>query len=412
MPAWPPKRRAPAAGGTRQARARIRAWLCLLPLAAALPPIPAGAQPLPQDPYLEHLPPPPRAAPVLRRVELGPTGKRYPFALYASLGLEQPALLRNVRRVVIVIHDERRDAARTYESATTLYAGNRARADDTLVLAPRFPNPVEAGFDGLPAWRRSDWKDGLPSATGRGRPAPVGSFQVLDDLLHHLAAPGRLPNLHEIVLAGHGSGGQMVQRYAVLNNVDESLRSAGLTLSYVVSNPDSYLYLTPERPRADRRGFGRYERGICPTYDQYRYGLDSLPAMFGKPEHARLAARYAGRDVTYLLGSADNNPEQPGLDKTCGAEAQGATRLARGLNYWRYDTRIEDPAAPLMHRAFQVNNAGRGQADLYGSMCGVQALMGPGAAAVPNAPLCTALRPASPASPVSSASPDTSGTRH
>ena len=37
--------------------------------------------------------------------------------------------------------------------------------------------------------------------------------------------------------------------------------------------------------------------------------------------------RYASREVIYLLGGADNNPEHRLLDKTCGAEAQGATRL-------------------------------------------------------------------------------------
>ncbi|WP_260986354.1 hypothetical protein [Bordetella genomosp. 13] len=371
---------------------RLQALVLSALLATALLHGPASAQPLPQDPYLEHLPPPPRAAPKWRRVDLGPAGKRYPFPIYASIRLDQPKALRNVRRVVIVIHDDRRDAARALESATGLYAGNRERAADTLVLAPKFPSAVEAGFNGLPAWRRGDWKDGQPSGTQRGRPGPVGAFQVLDDLLRDLSAQGRLPLLHEIVLAGHGSGGQMVQRYAVLNGIDESLRASGLALSYVVSNADSYLYLTPDRLRPDGRGFARYERGICPTYDQYRYGLDSLPPALGKPDRVRLAARYAARSVTYLFGGADNNPEQPGLDKTCGAEAQGATRLSRGLNYWRYDTRGDQRVAPLTHRAFEVGNAGHGDADLYGSSCGVQALMGAGAVTQANAPACIALK--------------------
>lgn len=372
---------------------RARALAAMAILAAMLAPGASfAAQPLPQDPYLEHLPPPARAAPKWRRVELGSAGKRYPFPVYASRRLDQPRQLRTVRRVVIVVHDDRRDAARTYESASDLYAGNRDRADDTLVLAPKFPSAVDAAFSGLPAWRRGDWKDGQPSTALRGRPGPVGAFQVLDDLLRDLTAPGRLPLLHEVVLAGHGAGGQMVQRYAVLNNIDESLRAAGVAVTYVVANADSYLYLTPDRARADGRGFARYERGICPTYDQYRYGLDNLPPALGRGDGARLAARYAARSVTYLFGSADNNPEQPGLDKTCGAEAQGATRLARGLNYWRYDTRDSQRVAPLTHRAFEVGNAGHGEADLYGSVCGVQALMGAGAVPAPNAASCIALK--------------------
>lgn len=374
-------------------RRAVRAAVLLMSSAcAAAPAGQAHAQPAPRerDPYIEHLPPPPRAVPAWQRVELGAAGKRYPYAIYASRRLDKPAQLRAVRRVIIAVHDDRRDGAQAYEAITALYAGNRERADDTLVLAPKFPSAIEAGFGGLPAWRRGDWKDGQPSAVGRGRPPAVGAFQVMDDLLRDLAAAGRLPALREIVLAGHGSGGQMVQRYAVLNGVDEALRENGLALSYVVSNADSYLYLTPERPRADGRGFARYERGICPNYDQYRYGLDALPPMLGKPERARLAARYGGRTVVYLFGTADNNPEQPGLDKSCGAEAQGATRLARGLNYWRY---LTQPGQRLAggQRAYEVSNAGHGGAHLYGSTCAVQALMGAGAVPAPSASGCMPL---------------------
>lgn len=367
--------------------ALLMAFACI-----AAPGSPSYAQPASgeRDPYIEHLPPAPRAAPAWQRIELGGAGRRYPFAIYASRQLDQPAQLRAVRRVIIAVHDDRRDAAQAYQAVTALYAGNRERADDTLVLAPKFPSAIEAGFGGLPVWRRGDWKDGQASASGNGRPRPVGAFQVMDDVLRDLTTPGRLPALREIVVAGHGSGGQMVQRYAVLNGVDEALRAQGLALSYVVSNADSYLYLTPDRPRPDGRGYARYERGICPNYDQYRYGLDSLPPLLGKPDRARLAARYAGRSVVYLFGSADNNPEQPGLDKSCGAEAQGATRLARGLNYWRYLTQPGHGRA-TSHRAFEVSNAGHGGAHLYRSTCAVQALMGPSAVSSADASRCIPL---------------------
>ena len=145
------------------------------------------------------------------------------------------------------------------------------------------------------------------------------------------------PALAGIVLAGHSGGAQLVQRYAVLNNVDGPLRRDGLALRYVIANPSSYLYLTNERPRPDGKGYAPYERGICPTYNQYKYGTDKLPAYARGQEESRLFVRYAARDVTYLLGGADNNPEHRLLDKTCGAEAQGSTRLARGTAYLQYE---------------------------------------------------------------------------
>jgi hypothetical protein len=355
-----------------------------------------AAQP---DLYADPQPAQTRSAPAWQRVELGARGHRYRIPVYASRRLDAPAALRAVQRIVIVVHDERREAEPPYDAVTALYAGQAEREADTLTIAPRFPGTVDAGFGGMPAWRRAGWMDGLPSVSAPGRPAPVGAYQVLDDLLRELTAPGRLPALHAIVLAGHGGGGQMVQRYAVLNPLDESLRAAGLALTYVVANADSYLYLSPERPTPNGRGYARYERGICPTYDQYRYGLDNLPAALdayeGKLDRARLAARYAQRHVVYLLGGADNNPEDPGLDKGCGAEAQGATRLARGLGYWGHET-ARPPArgAPARasraaHQGFVAVGVGHDEADLYGSACGAQALLGDGDWAVQAA--CVAM---------------------
>jgi len=376
-------------------------WAVLLSAALLAPAAPHAQTALHErDPYIEHLPPPPAAPQVWQRIELGSAGKRYPFPVYASRRLDTPQDLAGIRRVVVVVHDERRDADAAYRAVTQLFGANRARAQDTLVVAPKFPGPVDAGLGAMPAWRRTDWMDGLPSMAAAGRPAAVGAYHVLDDLLRALAAPGRLPALRTIVLAGHGGGAQMAQRYAVLNNLDESLRADGIGLSYVLANADSYLYLSPERPRAGGRGFERYERGICPTYDQFRYGMDSLPAALksyvGKLDRTRLAARYGARRVVYLLGESDNNPEHQGLDKDCGAEAQGATRLTRGTDYWRYETRLATraPASTPAHPAFVATGVGHTEDAMYGSVCGAQALLGaqaqPDSAAAPCRPLARA----------------------
>ena len=89
----------------------------------------------------------------------------------------------------------------------------------------------------MAAWRKASWEEGEDSVQAAGRPAPVSSFQVLDDLLRSLDDRQRLPALAGIVLAGHSGGAQLVQRYAVLNNVDGPLRRDGLALRYVIANP-------------------------------------------------------------------------------------------------------------------------------------------------------------------------------
>ena len=167
-----------------------------------------------------------------------------------------------------------------------------------------------------------------------GRPAPISSFQVLDDLLLRLNDRKTLPALNSIILAGHSGGAQLVQRYAVLTMIDGPIRRGGIDLRYA-----------------------RYERGIRPTYNQYKYGPEQLPAYSKDTEESKLFLRYAARNVTYLLGDADNNPEDRQMDKSRGAEAQGSTRLARGLGYVRYEMlrASQDPKPiTLLHKGLEV----------------------------------------------------------
>ncbi|MBD9380798.1 hypothetical protein IB258_06085 [Achromobacter sp. ACM02] len=365
---------------------------------AALAPLAARAQtPLP-DPYdySETAPAPKRTAPLRwQSVELGKPGHRYKMPVYANRDLAKDDL-RNIKQVVVVIHGVKRDADRYYESVAALLAHNPERARDTLILAPRFSGSIDSGFGGMAAWRKASWEDGEDSVQAAGRPAPVSSFQVLDDLLRSLDDRKRLASLAGIVLAGHSAGGQLVQRYAVLNNIDGPLRRDGLALRYVVANPSSYLYLSNERPRADGKGYAPYERGICPTYNQYKYGPDKLPAYSRETDESKLFVRYAARDVTYLLGGADNNPEDRLLDKTCGAEAQGATRLARGTGYAQYEHVLAARGAKpvtLHRRAFEVAGIGHNNKGMFGSVCGTQALLGDEAQSAEGAAPCEVIKP-------------------
>lgn len=383
----------------RRAPALLPALLpAALAVAAVLAFASAHAQtPLP-DPYDydEATPAPKRAAPLRwQTVELGRPGHRYKMPVYANRDLTKDDL-RGIKQVLIVIHGVKRDADQYFETAAALVADDPARAGDTLVLAPRFSGSIDSGFAGMAAWRKASWEDGQESVQAAGRPAPVASFQVLDDLLRSLNDRKRLPSLTGLVLAGHSAGAQLVHRYAVLNNLDGALRRDGLTLRYVIANPSSYLYLTNERPRADGKGYAPYERGICPTYNQYKYGTDKLPAYARETDDATLFVRYAARDVVYLLGGADNNPEHRLLDKACGAEAQGATRLARGTGYVQYEHVLAARGGKpvnLRHTAFEVGGVGHDGRRMFGSICGVRALLGSDAQASRTAAACDIIKP-------------------
>lgn len=238
----------------------------------------AWAQDAEADPYGDPIVAPRAAPPQWKPLKIDPPGHRYAFPLYSSKNLERDDL-RGIRRLVIVLHGVKRNAASIHGTVTALFAANPERAEDTLVIAPKFASAIDAGFAAMPAWRRASWEDGELSMQARGRPAPVSSLQVLDDLLHELSDSSRLPALRTIVLAGHSGGAQLVQRYAVLNSLDETLRREGLTLQYVVANPSSYLYLSPERPRADGKGHALTSAASAPPTTNTSTAWITCPPM-------------------------------------------------------------------------------------------------------------------------------------
>ncbi len=182
-----------------------------------------------------------------------------------------------------------------------------------------------------------------------------------------------------------------MHRYAVLNNVDEKVRARGIDLRYVVANPSSYLYFTPERPIApDYSRFGAYSTAVCPDYDKYRYGMQDMVPYARGADPMALYRRYMQRQVTYMVGSEDNDPNHRVLDKACGAEAEGPTRLQRARGYWRYERLLATPGLASSHRTFEVVGVGHDQARMFGSQCGAQAVFGTDPAANANTAACRA----------------------
>jgi hypothetical protein len=328
-------------------------------------------------------------APPWQTVELGHAGHRYPFPVYSSLELA-PAKLSRIRHVLVMVHGVDRNADGYYETGAGLLWLNPAALDDTLVVAPRFVSTIDRGFEKMPAWSRGGWAAGNDSVKAASRPAPISSFTVLDDLLLRLGDRTLAPQLQDIVVAGHSAGGQMVQRYAAFNNVDERLRKTGVALRYVVANPSSYVYFTRDRPQNGSKTFQPYNPGLCPEFNSYRYGMEHLPPGLRESDAGHLAGRYAGRDVTYLLGGADNNPEHRLLDKSCAAEAEGATRLARGRAYLRYEAWLPAMKNKHDHPAYEVVGIGHNNREIFGSVCGARALLGPDAQGAPGGAQCKA----------------------
>jgi len=307
-----------------------------------------------------------------QRIELGDAGARYPFAIYSNRRWGESA--GRVTSAVLVFHGMGRNGAGYFATAEKLLHASGSNADETLLIAPNYFATIDAltkALDGLPLWRGSRWNSGQDAENW---PRPLSAFQPIDDMLVVLLDSRRFPKLTRIVLAGHSGGGQLVHRYAVLNAMDGKVRAAEKSLSYIVANPSTYLYLTGERPRAG--GFAPYDTRACPSYNEYRYGLDKLPRYADALRREELFLRYAGRDVTYLLGAADNDPNHEQLDKSCGAQAGGSQRLERGRNYIRYERYLAKTEVTLNRRAYEVIDTGHSQARMFGSQCGARLLFG------------------------------------
>ena len=169
--------------------------------------------------------------------------------------------------VLIVIHGANRNADDYFCAATAaVELQTQFRIEEVLVLAPRFLVPSD-----LPPssrWRQQylQWED-TPNGPWRYganaiQPAAaagaqhhntnISSFAVLDAMIDSILQSSNFSNLQHVSIAGHSSGGQFVQRWALLSPSFRRVRStpaaANLTtMRAVVANPSSYAYLTPLR---------------------------------------------------------------------------------------------------------------------------------------------------------------------
>ena len=337
-----------------------------------------------------------------QRIELGAADARYAFAIYSNRPWSGD--MRGVTSAVLVFHGLGRNGVGYFTAAEKLLAASGANARDVLLIAPNFFVPADTkkhALDGMPLWigagnSSSAWMRGGDALNW---PRPLSAFQPIDDLLAALIDPVRFPQLDRIVVAGHSAGGQIVQRYAALNAIDEKVRAAGTRLSYVIANPSSYLYFTPERA-GDTGGasFAPFDAAACPDFNQYRYGVENIVRYArdardaGDLDGVALFKRYAAREVIYLLGTADNDPQHRELDKQCGARAQGSHRLERGRIYLRYERHLAGSGTTLNRRAFEVIDVAHSQARMFGSSCGAVLLFGSSGQTNTLGAACRALR--------------------
>ncbi|HEY7842940.1 MAG TPA: alpha/beta hydrolase [Bradyrhizobium sp.] len=283
-----------------------------------------------------------------------------PLYLSSDWSKPQPA----ITRAVLVLHGRLRNADVYFRSARTAQAAAGDVGKSTIMIVPQFLAEVDIEGWHLPPdtlrWTLEGWEGGEP-ALG---PTPASSFDALDAILARLADRKLFPNLKQVVVAGHSGGGQVVQRYAIATRGEAALKAAQIGVRYVVANPSSYAYFSAERPEPQIAA-------SCVGYNNWKYGMEARPPyVAGSPDE--LEQRYVARQVIYLLGTKDTNPDHPALDKSCMAEAEGPYRYARGHSYAAVMAK-RDSGSPN-HRVWDVQGVGHDGDKMLTSPCGLAAL--------------------------------------
>jgi pimeloyl-ACP methyl ester carboxylesterase len=413
-----------------------------------------------------------------------PQQQRRLLAYYSSHGpLEKLQNLnsnntRMIQSVLIVIHGAGRNADDYFCTAMSASSGNQSNDDDyyarqnskrerrdkdVLVIAPRFAATSDGAIDlqgGGEALRwgdivENDWRYGASASSSSSSKTTAtttnstalaiedddedddiqtSSFYAIDLILSLLQQQkqkgGVLADLKHIVVAGHSSGGQFVQRWALLspyytqsnnksNNDDcekDSIKSSNDAsnipmIRAVVANPSSYAYLTPLRKvktTPATQSFLSSSSSVhqewqilsnisdCPRYNSWEWGLgptnsngnsenvkeDATPAyvrhVLQQVNTSFLISRFAYRNVVYLAGERDvcNVPGNDhsgwcfshGLETTCMDQLQGWNRLERHMTYYEHLTKL---VGITSHQRAIVPNAGHDHSLMFQSPVGL-----------------------------------------
>lgn len=313
-------------------------------------------------------------------IRLSVDGQSYALPIYISSGsLEaQPS----VTRALIVFHGKLRNADTYNQSGLEAIRTAGAAAQGTLLITPQFLEQVDVDTFRLPGrflcWEPEQWMSGANAIN-----APISSFDAIDQIIKLLGNRTLFPNLKSVVLFGHSAGGQLLHRYAVVGRAGDSLEKAGIHIRYVIANPSSYVYFSPERPVLKPKGeftFAVPEKTCSGHYNQWKYGIFDPPSYIRGEDFSVIEQQYIQRDVVYLLGTKDIDPEQSALDKSCSGEVEGPYRFFRGNAYFRYlQLRHPELAQPsAKQRLWAVPGVAHDGDKMLNSDCGLTAMFDEG----------------------------------
>lgn len=282
----------------------------------------------------------------------------------------------SIKYFVLVVHGANRDADVYYNNMMTAASLSSVDMDSVLIIAPQFLTDLDIDSHNLDNehlyWTDGGWSDGSVSLNEITNPRPeeISSYAVLDTMILRLTE--YFPNAEALVFTGHSAGGQLTNRYAATTPFPDILCTQHeISSKFIIANSGSYLYLDNKR-----RVNGTIDQfappiTFCSGYNDWRYGLANLftyPASFGEDS---IKNTLGTREVVYLLGANDNNPQASGLDVSCQAILQGNHRLERGSIYFNYVNFFYGIGVTNLHSLDTVSNVGHDNFLMYTSDIGL-----------------------------------------
>lgn len=275
----------------------------------------------------------------------------------------------NITRLMIAIHSSNHDANFYYKNTYKL-ASELHQEKNTLIVAPQFllqsliSSPLHSDYL---YWRVYPFL-GSSIATYRNHKAKISAYEVLDMLIDDITQKGNFENIGEVVIFGHSAGGQLVNRYCAYSRFQKH----NLKTRYIVMAPSSYLYFDNKRPIGKDKALFQKATIATKKYNSWGYGLENLYRVHRKYKISpdMMKKQYAKSDVTYLVGSRDNDPNNSTLSTTVAANLQGSNRLQRMQFYKKHLQNHFGNKVLSQHKFFIIPNVGHSSKGLMNSRIG------------------------------------------
>jgi hypothetical protein len=244
-----------------------------------------------------------------------------------------------VKHAFIMIHGKLRDGDDYWTTMNNILqsaidANYPGADDDAVIVAPQFfSEKLNSGqySSDMMAWEDVNaWQAGDPASHPSG--TKLTSFDALDALVEEFMDEDKYPSMKNITVVGHGGGGQLNVRYAM---VAKTPSKGNAHIRYIHGDPSSAAYFTRNRAQKISSGEELPSRDDCDYYNTWRYGFDEF---YGTADGLKTAQeyfkQYISRDVVSIVGYDDT---EEGGDTLCAARMQGGTkRRDRNLIWWQY----------------------------------------------------------------------------